>query len=59
MLQPEYAFLLLLRLHDIRPFHPCALFLLQPASANYIINAHPPSAHFSTKIPLSLEFPAT
>ena len=45
-MQPEYAFRLLLKLHDTWSFHLYALFLLQPAAANLIFVARPHSAPF-------------
>ena len=55
-MQPEYAFLLLLNLRDTWSFHLYALFLLQPAVANYIISDRPHSAPFYCNLCFLLNF---
>ena len=45
-MQPEYTFWLLSKLRDILSFHLYELFLLKPASANYISTARLHSAPF-------------
>ena len=55
-MQPEHAFLLLLNLCDTWFFHLYALFLLQPAAANYIITARPQSAPFYCNLCFPLNF---
>ena len=57
-MQPEYAFCLLSKPRDIWSFHLYVLFLLQSASANYIITARPYSAPFYYNFCFFFSFPA-
>ena len=55
-MQPEYAFCLLSKPRDIWSFHLYASFLLQSASANYIITARLHSAPFYCNFCFLLHF---
>ena len=57
-MQPEYAFCLLSKPLDIWSFHLYASFLLQSASANYIITARLHSAPFYCNFCFLFAFPA-